>query len=222
MKENYIVVVAGGLGTRMGAEFPKQFLPIGGKPILMHTLELFEPWGELLLVLPADFHDLWKKLCSQHHFEIPHQVVTGGAERFESVRNALKLVPDNVLVAVHDGVRPFASRETIMSAFETAARTGSAVPVLKLTNSLRRVDDQRSLSVDRRSYRTVQTPQVFYSQLLKKAYEQEFRPSFTDDASVFEAMGSPVTLTDGNPENIKITTPTDYRIAETLLLYGPY
>ncbi|MBO4369926.1 MAG: 2-C-methyl-D-erythritol 4-phosphate cytidylyltransferase [Paludibacteraceae bacterium] len=222
MKDNYIIVVAGGMGLRMGAEFPKQFLPIGGKPILMHTLELFSAWGNLILVLPADFRDLWDKLCTQHQFEVPHQVVDGGGERFESVANALKLVPDNVLVAVHDGVRPFVSRETVMRAFETAAKTGSAVPVMKLTSSLRRIDGDKSLSVDRRSYRVVQTPQVFYSHLLKQAYEQPFRPSFTDDASVFEAMGHTVTLTEGNPENIKITTPTDYRIAETLLLYGPY
>ena len=214
------IIVAGGKGERMNAEIPKQFLEIHGKPILMHTLEVFRRYDasmELILVLPSVQIEFWKELCKKHAFDIPHQIVSGGQTRFQSVKNGLKATRSNLLIAVHDGVRPLVSIDTIERCFDEAEKSGAAIPVIDLVESIRQISENESFSVDRSAYKLVQTPQVFESELLKKAYEQEFTPLFTDDASVVEALGTKIQLVEGNRENIKITTEFDLKIAESLI-----
>lgn len=214
------IIVAGGKGERMNADIPKQFLEIQGKPILMHTLEAFINFDaslRLILVLPAAQIDFWQTLCKAHDFNIPHQIVAGGQTRFDSVKNGLNVVKSPSLVAIHDGVRPLVSKETIARCFDTAAKFGAAIPTMDSIESIRFVDANGSKSVDRNAYKMVQTPQVFDAELLKKAYEQAFSALFTDDASVVEAMGATVHLVAGNRENIKITTEFDLIVAERLL-----
>lgn len=218
--EKYVIIVAGGSGKRMGGEMPKQFLLVAGKPILMHTVEAFARACEafkFILVLPEAHFSTWNELVEQYNFTIPVTLVAGGAERFFSVKNALAHVPDNALVAVHDGVRPFASIQTINDAFDVATEMGAAVPVIDEVDSLRRVQSGTSQAVNRSEYKRVQTPQVFSSTILKNAYNQEFSSLFTDDASVVESIGHTITLTTGNVENIKITTPHELLLAEALI-----
>jgi 2-C-methyl-D-erythritol 4-phosphate cytidylyltransferase len=214
------IIVAGGKGERMNADIPKQFLEIHGKPILMHTLEVFRRYDaamELILVLPSVQIQVWKELCKKHVFDIPHQIVEGGKTRFHSVKNGLEAIHYPTLVAVHDGVRPLVSIETISRCFDEAEKSGAAIPVIDLVESIRQISENESHSVDRNDYKLVQTPQVFDSELLKTAYKQEFKPFFTDDASVVEALGSKIQLVEGNRENIKITTEFDLRMAELLI-----
>ena len=214
------IIVAGGKGERMNADIPKQFLEIKGKPILIHTLEAFMNFDaslQLILVLPAAQFEFWKTLCKKHALNIPHQIVAGGQTRFQSVKNGLDAVKVPAIVAIHDGVRPLVSKETISRCFDAAAKFGAAIPTMDSIESIRFVDANGSKSVDRTAYKMVQTPQVFDAELLKKAYEQEFSVLFTDDASVVEAMGITVQLVDGNRENIKITTEFDLIVAERLL-----
>ena len=219
-KERYAIIVAGGRGLRMGGELPKQFLPLSGKPVLMRTLELFE--GEvsrIILVLPEDHIPFWQELCEQYHFTLTHTVALGGETRFHSVRSGLSHLPQEGLVAVHDGVRPLVSRVLIRRSFEEAARSGAALPACPVTDSLRlRQDEGKSEAVDRSRYVAVQTPQTFDLGRLQQAYEQAYSPLFTDDASVYEAasLGS-ITLIDGEETNIKLTTPRDLLLAELLL-----
>ena len=214
------IIVAGGKGERMNADVPKQFLEINGKPILMHTLEAFMNFDaslQLILVLPAAQIDFWETLCEAHDLNMPHQIVAGGQTRFHSVKNGLNVVKSPSLVAIHDGVRPLVSKDTIARCFDTAEKFGAAIPTMDSIESIRFVDANGSKSVDRTAYKMVQTPQVFDAELLKKAYEQEFSVLFTDDASVVEAMGVTVHLVEGNRENIKITTEFDLIVAERLL-----
>lgn len=215
---DYVIIVAGGKGLRMGAPLPKQFLPIGGKPVLMRTIERFRAYSNdisIILVLPKDQQDFWRQLCAEHNFQIKVLCANGGSTRWESVGNGLKLIPDDAqgAVGVHDGVRPFPSIEVIQRCYDTAKRTGSAIPVTPVVETLRRTD---GTTVPRSDYRLVQTPQVFDIQLLKEAYRQPYSEMFTDDASVVEASGHTVTTVDGNRENIKITTPFDMIVAEAL------
>lgn len=219
-KERYAIIVAGGRGLRMGGELPKQFLPLCGKPVLMRTLELFE--GEvsrIILVLPEDHIPFWQELCERYHFTLPHTVALGGETRFHSVRSGLSHLPQEGLVAVHDGVRPLVSSALIRRSFEEAERSGAALPACPVTDSLRlRQDEGKSEAVDRSRYVAVQTPQTFDLGRLQRAYEQAYSPLFTDDASVYEAasLGS-ITLIDGEETNIKLTTPRDLLLAELLL-----
>lgn len=219
-KERYAIIVAGGRGLRMGGELPKQFLPLSGKPVLMRTLELFE--GEvnrIILVLPEDHIPFWQELCQKYHFTLPHTVALGGETRFHSVRSGLSHLPQAGLVAVHDGVRPLASRALIRRSFEEAERSGAALPACPVTDSLRlRQEEGKSEAVDRSRYVAVQTPQIFDLRRLQWAYEQAYSPLFTDDASVYEAasLGS-ITLIDGEETNIKLTTPRDLLLADLLL-----
>lgn len=218
--EKYVIIVAGGSGKRMGGEVPKQFLLVAGKPILMHTVEAFARTSsdfKFILVLPEEHFSTWNSLCEQYSFSVPMQMVAGGKERFFSVKNALDYVPNGALVAVHDGVRPFVSKDTINEAFEVAEKNGSAVPVIDEVDSLRRVSDGASQAVNRSEYKRVQTPQVFQTTILKKAYNQEFSSFFTDDASVVESISEKITLTSGNVENIKLTTPHELLLAEALV-----
>ncbi|WP_298524319.1 2-C-methyl-D-erythritol 4-phosphate cytidylyltransferase [uncultured Porphyromonas sp.] len=219
-KERYAIIVAGGRGLRMGGELPKQFLSLSGKPVLMRTLELFE--GEvsrIILVLPEDHIPFWQELCEQYHFTLSHTVALGGETRFHSVRSGLSHLPQEGLVAVHDGVRPLVSSALIRRSFEEAERSGAALPACPVTDSLRlRQDEGKSEAVDRSRYVAVQTPQTFDLGRLQQAYQQDYSPLFTDDASVYEAasLGS-ITLIDGEETNIKLTTPRDLLLAELLL-----
>ncbi|WP_321333532.1 2-C-methyl-D-erythritol 4-phosphate cytidylyltransferase [uncultured Bacteroides sp.] len=216
----YAIIVAGGKGLRMGGDLPKQFLLLAGKPVLMHTIEAFHLYDaemELILVLPQEQQSYWKQLCREFRFEIKHCVVSGGETRFNSVCNGLTLVTKSGLVGVHDGVRPFVTQEVIARCYELAAVRKAVVPVVDVVETIRHITADGSETVDRSAYKLVQTPQVFEADLLKKAYKQTYNSSFTDDASVVEAMGVPVCLTEGNRENIKITTPFDWKVATSLL-----
>lgn len=215
-----VIIVAGGSGKRMGTEIPKQFLPIAGKPMLMHTIQRFfnyDPLIFIVVVLPFGHIETWNRLCSEHRFLIAHQIVAGGEERFFSVKNGLTLIPDNFLVAIHDGVRPLVNNEVINRSFDAASLYGGAIPVVSPPESIRKIDHQGSLPVNRHEYRLVQTPQTFKADLLKKAYKKPFDSRFTDDATVFESAGYMVHLFEGNEENIKITRPIDLEVANTLL-----
>ena len=238
MTENYIIIVAGGKGLRMGSDIPKQFLPIGGKPVLMRTIERFrEAMADvsIILVLPKAQQDYWRELCQQYAFPLPAQeseegfyrLADGGETRFHSVQNGLALIPDDAegVVGIHDGVRPFPAIDVIRNCYETARTAKAVIPVIPVVETLRHLtapDSSRStlhtsLTVPRSDYRLVQTPQCFDIQLLKAANRQPYSDAFTDDASVVESYGQPVTLVEGNRENIKITTPFDLDFAEFLL-----
>ena len=216
-----ILIVAGGRGTRMGGPQPKQFLELAGRPVLMHTLEAFDRWdasARLIVVLPEDQIDTWKRLCEAHVFGRIHRVVAGGETRFHSVRNGLGAVASDGLIAVHDGVRPLVAPSVIAACFAAAADGGAAVPVVPVVESVREVDaDGGSRPVDRTRLRVVQTPQVFRADVLRAAYRLPYDPRFTDDASVVEASGVAVRLVPGNRENIKLTTPMDLLLAEQLM-----
>lgn len=223
---DYVIIVAGGKGLRMGADIPKQFLPVGGKPVLMRTLERFREYAadlQIILVLPKAQQDYWRELCQQYNFDVEYTLANGGETRFHSVQNGLALVPDDAegVVGVHDGVRPFPSVEVIRNCYETARTAKAVIPVIPIVETVRHLvsesNVQRSITVPRGDYRLVQTPQTFDIQLLKAANRQPYNDGFTDDASVVEAYGFDITLVEGNRENIKITTPFDMTIAEALL-----
>ena len=204
----------------MGSDIPKQFLPIGGKPVLMRTIERFRAYSadlQIILVLPEAQQDYWQKLCEQYHFEVAYQLANGGQTRFHSVQNGLALIPDDAqgVVGVHDGVRPFPSIEVIRNCYETARTAQAVIPVVPVVETLRHIS-LTSKTVPRNEYRLVQTPQTFDIQLLKAANRQPYNDGFTDDASVVESYGHQITLVEGNRENIKITTPYDITVAEAL------
>lgn len=221
--KRYLIVVAGGKGTRMGGEMPKQFQLLCGKPLVMVTLEhlnAIDPSMQLILVLPAQHIELWKELCKEYSFAVPLILAQGGSTRFHSVQNGLAQVDDiaDALVGVHDGVRPFVSPKVLDDCFCQAWVHGAAVPMIDVQDSLRHIVGYDATEVvPRDRYRLVQTPQVFKLSLLRRAYEQRFVESFTDDASVVEALGEKVTGVEGNRENIKITTPFDMLVAKTLM-----
>ena len=228
---DYIIIVAGGKGLRMGGDIPKQFLPIGGRPVLMRTLERFREYSptlQIILVLPKDQQNYWLQLCKEYDFKIDYQMTNGGETRFHSVQHGLALIPDDAqgVVGVHDGVRPFPSTEVIHNCYETAREKKAVIPVIAVVETVRKLvsigtisslDTILSKTVPRNDYRLVQTPQCFDIQLLKAANKQPYSETFTDDASVVEAYGHPVAMVDGNRENIKITTPFDLIMAEALL-----
>jgi 2-C-methyl-D-erythritol 4-phosphate cytidylyltransferase len=227
---DYIIIVAGGKGLRMGSDIPKQFLPIGGKPVLMRTLERFREYSaelQIILVLPEAQQAYWRELCKQYNFPLPlegaeggfYQLANGGQTRFHSVQNGLAKVPDDAqgVVGVHDGVRPFPSIEVIKNCYETARTKKAVIPVIPVVETVRHLEGEKSVTVPRGDYRLVQTPQTFDIQLLKAANRQPYNDGFTDDASVVESYGYEITLVEGNRENIKITTPYDLKIAEVLI-----
>lgn len=216
----FIVLVAGGRGTRLGGETPKQFHLVAGKPLIMHTFDAFAPFfgkAEFLLVLPEMEIGRWKHLCADYGFSLPHRIVEGGPTRYHSVKNALAFIDDKSLVFVHDAVRPLVSEDTLLDALQIARIHGTAIPVVPVTESIRQVENGINRAVNREQFRMVQTPQVFRSGILKKAYLQSYRDSFTDDAAVVESTGQPLHLVDGNPENIKVTHAGDLGYVETLL-----
>ena len=227
---DYAIIVAGGKGLRMGGEVPKQFLPVKNMPVLMRTLMRFHEYDEtlnIILVLPKDQQAYWQSLCRQYAFSVPYQLADGGPTRFHSVQNGLALVPDDAdgVVGVHDGVRPFVSVEVIGRCYELARSRGAVVPVVPVVETVRQLEPSAeqgeevsvpSHTVPRDHYRLVQTPQTFSIQLLKAAFRQPYCDAFTDDASVVESYGHPVSLAEGNRENIKLTTPYDMLVAEVL------
>jgi 2-C-methyl-D-erythritol 4-phosphate cytidylyltransferase len=219
----YIIIVAGGAGSRMKSTLPKQFIQLCGTPILMHTIEnfyQFDPTLTIILVLPADQFEYWGGLCQKHHFHTTHQVIAGGETRFHSVKNALNIIDGEGLVAIHDGVRPLVSHETIARCFETAAKYGNATPCIAVHETVRQIKSSTNEMIDRSSLKLIQTPQVFSCQLIKKAFEQPYEPGFTDDASVLERTGETIRLVEGNRENIKVTEPLDLIVAEAILRNG--
>ena len=207
---------------RMGSDIPKQFLPIGGKPVLMRTLERFREYSkdiQIILVLPEAQQAYWHQLCQEYHFDVEYTLANGGQTRFHSVQNGLAKVPDDAIgvVGVHDGVRPFPSIEVIRNCYTTAREKKAVIPVIPVVETVRHLEGEQSKTVPRDAYRLVQTPQTFDIQLLKAANRQPYNDGFTDDASVVEAFGYNITLIEGNRENIKITTPYDLKIAEVLI-----
>ena len=218
--KKFVVIVAGGSGSRMGSEIPKQFLLLAGKPILMHTIRVFyeyDPSSEIIVVLPADQQEYWAELCRKYSFPISHQIITGGETRFHSVKNGLRQITGDGIVFIHDGVRPLVSLQTIEKCERMAQKNGNAVPVLTVNESLRKLNGQQSNSVDRTLYLTVQTPQTFRSDQIIDAFQTDYDPAFTDDATVVEKAGYSVFFVEGNRENIKITSPVDMVVAEALL-----
>lgn len=220
MRNFHVIVVAGGSGTRMKSSLPKQFIEVAGLPVLMHTLNKINtvfPNAGLVLVLPAEHHSTWNSLVSQHNFNLNIQLVQGGETRFHSVKNGLEVI-DSGIVAVHDGVRPLVSKETLKNVYDTTLEKGNAVPVISLKDSIRKLHQNGdSEALDRKDFVLVQTPQCFRVDEMKKAFSQEYSNLFTDCASVMEASGHKINLTEGNSENIKITTPEDLHFAELLL-----
>jgi len=216
------VIVAGGSGNRMLLQTPKQFMIIHGKPLLFHTLNVFARINDsvsIVLVLPEKHIELWRQLCEEHKITIAHTIVSGGPTRFHSVKSGLKecdKFPDDSVVAIHDGVRPFVSEEVIKNGFEIAARKGSAIPVVPIIETIREVSGSLSKTVPREKYCLVQTPQFFHLPQIIDAYRIPYSETFTDDAAVFETSGRQVHLIDGNRENVKITQPSDILMAETL------
>ena len=218
------IIVAGGSGTRFGAELPKQFLELGGKPILMRSIEAFANSGncpvDVIVTLPSDQMDLWQRLCDRYGFDVPHRVVPGGETRWHSVKHALDSMGDVNevdIIAVHDGVRPMVTADVICRTIEAVRRDGAAIPVVALNDSVRQVVGEASHALDRSTLRAVQTPQAFDARLLLDAYSLPYQPTFTDDASVVEQLGHPITLVEGDPHNLKITRPMDMALAEYLL-----
>lgn len=220
----YALIVAGGSGSRMGTAIPKQFLELAGKPVLMHAIEKFTTFDssiKIIVVLPQDHIVLWRDLTGRYSFFVSHDIVSGGATRFESVKNGLQLISSRGYVAIHDGVRPLVSLDTILRCFKEAERYGNAVPVISPADSLRLITEQGNIPVNRHNLRLIQTPQVFDTDLIIKAYRQEYSPEFTDDATLLEKTGESIHLVEGNRENIKITNPEDLVVAEALMRTMP-
>jgi 2-C-methyl-D-erythritol 4-phosphate cytidylyltransferase len=218
--KEYAIIVAGGKGTRIKSSLPKQFLEIGGLPVLMHTMNAFyrySPQLTIILVLPTDDFETWGDLCRKHSFDKPFRLQEGGDTRFQSVRNGLKLIEEEGLVAIHDGVRPLVSEDIIGASFRLAAVHHSAVASVRLKESIRMSDQDTTRAMDRSRFRLVQTPQTFLVSLIKHAYETKEVESLTDDASVAEVAGHRISLFEGSYENLKITTPEDLVVAEALL-----
>lgn len=215
-----VVIVAGGSGKRMGSSIPKQFLELDGRPILMHTIERFyefDPEIQIIVVLPAEERQRWEVLCIQNNFDIFHLIAHGGSTRTESVQNGLMKTEDDCIVGIHDGVRPFVSRELLTRCYNEAMRTGNAIPVIAVSDTIREVSEQKSKTIDRSLYRLVQTPQCFQSAVIKDAYAKNSGVEFTDDASVLEATGQEIHLCEGEKLNIKITVPADLILGEGIL-----
>ena len=225
-RKKYLIVVAGGRGERMGADVPKQFLPLGGRAILARTVERFAeacPGVNVVTVMNPDFIDRWKQYCLAEEMIVPQRIVAGGITRFHSVQNALGGIPDGAVVAVHDGVRPFVSGELVRRLFALSEYYPALAPALPCTDTMRFLSPSGEFLIDtlkpadRKALYRIQTPQVFHSEVLKKAYSQPYSLDFTDDASVVEASGVKVRYTKGEKFNLKITEKDDLVISEAVL-----
>ncbi len=209
-----IIITAGGIGKRMGSSIPKQFIEVAGIPLLMHTINCFYSFNsdcQIIITLPEDWKEFWNQLIKKHSFKVPHLVVEGGIERYDSIKNALSKC-ENEIVGVHDGVRPLVSHATIQRCLQLAQEKGTAIPTLTLKESLRKINEDKTESVERKNYLSVQTPQFFTKEIIEKAYEIPFHMAITDDASLIEEAGFTIEITEGNEENIKVTTPFDLQI----------
>lgn len=218
-KDIYAIIMAAGSGSRMGAGYPKQFIELGGKTVLQRTIEKFIdaiPDVKFITVLPELSIQTWKDICARDSFDCPQMIVKGGITRFQSVRNAMAKVPDGAIVLIHDGVRPFVSSELIASMVEMSEHYDALIPVIAVVDTLRSIDPEIP-NPDRSKLVAVQTPQVFHSEKIKYAYNQAYKTSFTDDASVASAAGIKVMTTEGERFNIKLTTPEDLLLAEFLI-----
>jgi 2-C-methyl-D-erythritol 4-phosphate cytidylyltransferase len=221
MQVKYAIIVAGGSGTRMNTEVPKQFMPVAGLPVLMHTLNTFHNHDKkisIICILPENDMDLWAELCEKYNFNTPLKIAKGGKTRFDSVRNGLDKIGDTGIVAVHDGVRPLIEPEIIAASYSIAALHGSAIAAVRLKESIREIDKDQTKTVDRSKFRLIQTPQTFKIPIIKKAYELATQTNFTDDASVVENAGYKISLFEGSYRNIKITTMEDLEVVNSLLL----
>jgi 2-C-methyl-D-erythritol 4-phosphate cytidylyltransferase len=218
--EKIVLIVAGGQGMRMNAGVPKQLLAVAGYPVLMHTIWAFvtyDPQIRIRVALPPSYLDEWRDLCKKYNFSVQHDIAAGGETRFHTIQKNIGDFPDDSLVAVHDGVRPLVSLETINNCFKTAEELGNAVPCIKIPESMRKITHKGNIQVSRNAYRLIQTPQVFLASILKMAYKQEYQKSFTDDAGVVGRLGYRIHLVNGNVENIKLTYPVDLVFAAVLL-----
>ena len=220
--KRYAIIVAGGIGKRMHSGTPKQFLPLAGKPILFHSITAFYNTYndiDIIIPLPKEYFGEWEKLCKTHNFNIKHKLAEGGETRFHSVKNSLGLISgnENAIVGIHDAARPLIKKETIAELYQAAELSGNAIPVTAINDSVREINKLNSKPIDRHNLCLVQTPQCFKVELIKKAYEQDYRLYFTDDATVVESMEVKINLIDGDINNIKVTTPNDLLIAETLI-----
>lgn len=222
MDQQYVIIVAGGKGSRMQSNTPKQFIEINGEAIIVRTIKAFLNYNSLIKIIISvhkDFKVYLEELLIKHGLNKNNiQITLGGETRFQSVKNGLSLIEDqNAIVGIHDAARPFVSIQTIKTCYDTAKEKGNATPFVFVTDTIRKVDGQFNSSVDRSLFRIIQTPQCFLASKIKDAFAQEYNPIFTDDASVLEYNGEKINLVEGNIENIKITTPFDLSIAKTLL-----
>jgi 2-C-methyl-D-erythritol 4-phosphate cytidylyltransferase len=220
--QQYVIIVAGGIGSRMQSNTPKQFIEINGEALIVRTIKAFLNYNSLIKIIISvhkDFKVYLEELLLKHGLNKNNiQITLGGETRFQSVKNGLSLIEDqNAIVGIHDAARPFVSIQTIKTCFDTAKEKGNATPFVFVTDTIRKVDGQFNSSVDRSLFRIIQTPQCFLASKIKDAFAQEYNPIFTDDASVLEYNGEKINLVEGNIENIKITTPFDLSIAKTLL-----
>ena len=218
--DKYLIIAAGGTGSRMGNEIPKQYLMINGKPLIICTLEVFKPFVEIekmLVVISKSHQTYWSEIVKHYPIFSECKTIFGGPSRFHSVKAALNFIPENTLVAIHDAARPFASKQCVENCFSLAEKKGVAVPAIKINESVRKIIGTENISLKREDLRIVQTPQVFKSEIVKNAYKQMFDESFTDDAAVVEKSGSKIFMAEGNKENFKITTPFDFELASFIL-----
>ena len=216
---NHVIIVAGGSGKRMGSSTPKQFLKLNNEVILMKSITAFYNFDtsvQIILALPKTHISLWSELCTKYRFTIGHSIAYGGKTRYQSVRNALDVIKTNGTVAIHDGVRPLVSQQTLQRVFDAASKKGNAVPYIDIVDSIRFADQGINKPVNRNNYKLIQTPQAFDCKLIKRAYQQKWEEAFTDDASVVEKLGVKINLVPGNRENIKITSQIDLKIAQAL------
>jgi 2-C-methyl-D-erythritol 4-phosphate cytidylyltransferase len=220
--EQYVIIVAGGIGSRMKSDRPKQFIELMGEPIIIRTIRCFlayNPGIRIIVCVHRNYRSYLEGLIDKYEMgELQIQITNGGDSRFESVRNGLALVSsENSVVGIHDAARPFVSTDTIRTCFETAQVKGNAVPCLPVNESLRKISNNVNSSVNRNEYKIVQTPQCFIASRIKAAFDQAQGSGFTDDATVLEAAGESIFLVEGNEENIKITSPHDLLIAKAIL-----
>ena len=216
----YLIIVAGGSGSRLNSDIPKQFIPIAGKPIMMHAIKAFSDCISnlnVVVVIPKSNYELWKDLCKEFSFDIKHTVAEGGLHRFHSVKNGLQNISENAVVGIHDGARPLVNKSTILKSYSAAEKYGAAIPLVRINESVRELSNKANKPLARENLRLVQTPQCFRSEIIKKSYQQDYKEEFTDDATVVESAGHKIHIVDGNVENIKITFPSDIFIAEALL-----
>ena len=211
------IIVAGGQGIRMNSDIPKQFLLINSTPVLMHTISKFSHLDQVILVVPKTQKEYWNSLCKTHNFNIPHTIVEGGKTRFHSVKNGLEKVDNNSIVAIHDAVRPLISIELINSLITETIKGVAVIPIIPVKDSIRKVEGENSIHIDRNNLYKVQTPQCFLSDEIKEAYAQEYSEKFTDDASVLESNGGKIVTILGEEKNLKITTDEDFKIVELFL-----